>query len=127
MASPAALGATVLSPTASIAVSVRHVAMSYSGVAAVDDVSFELSEGAFLTILGPSGSGKTTLLRMIAGFQTPTKGEIVIGGQPVRAVPPLPPLDRHGVPAARAVPAYERRRERRLPAENAPLRCAHDS
>ena len=88
MASPAALGATVLSPTASIAVSVRHVAMSYSGVAAVDDVSFELSEGAFLTILGPSGSGKTTLLRMIAGFQTPTKGEIVIGGQPVRAVPP---------------------------------------
>jgi putative spermidine/putrescine transport system ATP-binding protein len=88
MASPAALGATVLSPTASIAVSVRHVAMSYSGLAAVDDVSFELSQGAFLTILGPSGSGKTTLLRMIAGFQTPTKGEIVIGGQPVRAVPP---------------------------------------
>jgi putative spermidine/putrescine transport system ATP-binding protein len=62
--------------------------MSYSGTAAVDDVSFELVKGAFLTILGPSGSGKTTLLRMIAGFQTPTKGEIFIGGQPVRAVPP---------------------------------------
>ena len=88
MASPAALGATVLSAAASIAVSVRHVAMSYSGVAAVADVSFDLNTGAFLTILGPSGSGKTTLLRMIAGFQTPTKGEIVIGGQPVRALPP---------------------------------------
>lgn len=88
MASPAALGATVLSPTEPIAVSVRQVAMSYPGVTAVDDVSFDLRQGAFLTILGPSGSGKTTLLRMIAGFQTPTKGEIVIGGQPVRAVPP---------------------------------------
>jgi putative spermidine/putrescine transport system ATP-binding protein len=71
-----------------IAVAVRGVSMAYPGVTAVDSVSFDLAEGAFLTILGPSGSGKTTLLRMIAGFQTPTAGEIAIGGKPVRTVPP---------------------------------------
>jgi putative spermidine/putrescine transport system ATP-binding protein len=70
-----------------IAVSVRRVSMAYPAVLAVDDVSFELAKGSFLTILGPSGSGKTTLLQMIAGFQAPTSGEIVIAGQPVQSVP----------------------------------------
>src|SRR5687767_7680757 len=84
----AALSAARPHAAGGVAVSVRDVSMSYPGVTAVDDVSFDLAEGAFLTILGPSGSGKTTLLRMIAGFQTPTAGEIVIGGRPVRTVPP---------------------------------------
>jgi putative spermidine/putrescine transport system ATP-binding protein len=89
MAAQAALAVAVsTTATTRVAVSVRNVTMRYPGVTAVDDVSFDLSEGAFLTILGPSGSGKTTLLRMIAGFQTPTDGEIFIGGRPVRAVPP---------------------------------------
>lgn len=69
------------------AVSVRGVDMVYDGTFAVADASFELAEGAFLTILGPSGSGKTTLLRMIAGFQKPSRGEIRIQGAPVQAVP----------------------------------------
>ena len=55
---------------------------------AVKNASFELEESRFLTILGPSGSGKTTLLRMIAGFQKPSSGEIVINGTPVSAAPP---------------------------------------
>jgi putative spermidine/putrescine transport system ATP-binding protein len=88
MAAAATTAEANIGGTHAIAVSVRHVAMTYPGVTAVDDVSFELRQSAFLTILGPSGSGKTTLLRMIAGFQTPTSGEIVIGGKPVRAVPP---------------------------------------
>ena len=91
MASAAAVGAMSsdpASPASSVAVSVRHVEMTYPGVRAVDDASFDLMQGSFLTILGPSGSGKTTLLRMIAGFQTPTGGEIVINGAPVRAMPP---------------------------------------
>ena len=71
-----------------VAVSVRRVSMAYPNVVAVDDVSFDLATGSFLTILGPSGSGKTTLLQMIAGFQSPSAGEIVIAGQPVQSVPP---------------------------------------
>lgn len=70
------------------AVSVCNVSMDFNGTPAVVSASFELAQGKFLTILGPSGSGKTTLLRMIAGFQTPTSGEIVVAGQPVARVPP---------------------------------------
>ncbi len=55
---------------------------------AVDEVSFTLEPGAFLTILGPSGCGKTTLLRMIAGFVAPSTGAIEIHGTPVAALPP---------------------------------------
>ncbi|MEJ8476670.1 ABC transporter ATP-binding protein [Roseibium algae] len=71
-----------------IAVSVKNVSMVFGDVHAVDDASFDLPEGKFLTILGPSGSGKTTLLRMIAGFDMPTRGEIFIKNQPVSAIPP---------------------------------------
>lgn len=70
-----------------IAVSVRGVSMVYGGAAAVADASFDLAKGRFLTILGPSGSGKSTLLRMIAGFETPTRGSIAISGAAVEAVP----------------------------------------
>ena len=71
-----------------VAVSVRNVGMRFAGTPAVEDASFDLQAGSFLTILGPSGSGKTTLLRMIAGFLTPTAGEIVIRNVPVGAMPP---------------------------------------
>ncbi len=55
---------------------------------AVNNVSLESREGEFLVFLGPSGSGKTTLLRMIAGLETPTGGEIVIGGRVVNDLTP---------------------------------------
>src|SRR5437867_7305940 len=58
---------------------------------AVNNVNLETREGEFLGVLGPSGSGKTTLLRMIAGLETPTAGEILIGG---RVVNELSPRDR---------------------------------
>ena len=58
---------------------------------AVNNVNLETREGEFLVFLGPSGSGKTTLLRMIAGLETPTSGEILIGG---RVVNDLSPRDR---------------------------------
>jgi multiple sugar transport system ATP-binding protein len=55
---------------------------------AVNDVSLVTEEGEFLVFLGPSGSGKTTLLRMIAGLETPTSGDILIGGQVVNRLSP---------------------------------------
>jgi len=55
---------------------------------AVDDVSFSIPTGAFFSILGPSGCGKTTLLRMIAGFQSPDAGDILIKGNSIVGMPP---------------------------------------
>ncbi len=55
---------------------------------AVDHVSFDVPQGSFFSILGPSGCGKTTLLRMIAGFQSPTSGDLRIKGKSMIGVPP---------------------------------------
>ena len=71
-----------------IDVSLVHVTKKFGDLVAVDDVSFEVPKGSFFSILGPSGSGKTTVLRMIAGFETPTSGDIYIGGERVNDVPP---------------------------------------
>ncbi|WP_112311235.1 ABC transporter ATP-binding protein [Pseudogemmobacter bohemicus] len=72
-----------------VAVVAQGVDMDFgTGAMAVKNAAFSLERGRFLTILGPSGSGKTTLLRMIAGFQTPTRGTILIGGRPADAVAP---------------------------------------
>ena len=60
-----------------------------STVRAVDDISLEIYDGEFFALLGPSGCGKTTLLRMIAGFEIPTSGEILLRGKPVQDVPPF--------------------------------------
>ena len=59
-----------------------------STVRAVDNVSIEFKEGEFTTLLGPSGCGKTTILRMIAGFEIPTSGEILIGDEEVSRLTP---------------------------------------
>src|SRR5690606_11839738 len=55
---------------------------------AVSDFSLDVAPGEFVTLLGPSGSGKTTVLKMIAGFETPTAGEIELGGESVVTLPP---------------------------------------
>ncbi len=60
----------------------------FADVAAVCGISLEILSGEFLTLLGPSGSGKTTTLMMIAGFETPTLGDIAIDGRSVIALPP---------------------------------------
>lgn len=59
----------------------------YGGVRAVHEVSVEIEAGEFVAFLGPSGSGKTTTLMMIAGFATPTAGQIFIGARPVTGLP----------------------------------------
>lgn len=55
--------------------------------AAVDNVNLEVKPGEFLTFLGPSGCGKTTTLRMVAGFETPTSGQILVDGADITHVP----------------------------------------
>ena len=78
----------VSNPTPEIAVSVRNVSLRYDEKFAVKDASFDLETGRFLTILGPSGSGKTMLLRIVAGFASPTSGEVLINGQSTASVRP---------------------------------------
>src|SRR4051794_35785954 len=56
--------------------------------AAVDDLSIDIREGEFLTLLGPSGCGKTTTMRMVAGFEEPDEGDILLRGEEVVGVPP---------------------------------------
>ena len=56
--------------------------------AAVDDISLDINPGSFVTLLGPSGCGKTTTLRMVAGFESPDKGEIYIGDQAINELTP---------------------------------------
>ena len=70
------------------AVSFRQVSRHFGEVRAVDDVSFDIADGEFFSMLGPSGSGKTTCLRLIAGFEQPTAGEVVIHGRNMAGVPP---------------------------------------
>lgn len=68
-------------------VEVHNVSRSFGAMKALDDVSIDFPDGGFYALLGPSGSGKTTLLRMIAGFDFPNAGRIVIGGEGVERVP----------------------------------------
>jgi spermidine/putrescine transport system ATP-binding protein len=66
----------------------RALSKRFDTFEAVKTISFEVPKGSFFSILGPSGCGKTTLLRMIAGFQAPTSGDLLIKGRSVLDVPP---------------------------------------
>lgn len=68
-------------------IAVRDAVKSYGLFHAVDRISLDVEPGEFITLLGPSGSGKTTLLNLLAGFQSPDAGEILVDGKPVHNVP----------------------------------------
>jgi putrescine transport system ATP-binding protein len=64
------------------------VGKRFGGFTAVDDLSLDIKAGEFFALLGPSGCGKTTLLRMLAGFETPESGRILLNGEDVASMPP---------------------------------------
>ncbi|MHC5351469.1 ABC transporter ATP-binding protein [Pseudomonas sp. A46] len=69
-------------------VSLRNLNKHYGDFAAVDNISLDIQDGEFLTFLGSSGSGKSTTLSMLAGFETPSSGEILVDGKSLVNVPP---------------------------------------
>ena len=77
------------SHVASPAVQLEALHKRYGEVEAVAGIDLEIADGEFFSMLGPSGSGKTTTLRMIAGFERPTAGRILLHGQDVTGVPPF--------------------------------------
>ncbi|WP_138469921.1 ABC transporter ATP-binding protein [Poseidonocella sp. HB161398] len=70
------------------AVEVYNVSKRFGSYQALDQVSFTIHENEFFTLLGPSGCGKTTLLRMIAGFESPSEGAILLNGAEIETLPP---------------------------------------
>jgi spermidine/putrescine transport system ATP-binding protein len=77
---------------ASALIDIQNLCKEYHGQTVLDNVSFQVKQGEFLTLLGPSGCGKTTLLRMISGFEQPSSGKILINGYCVNK---LKPQERH--------------------------------
>jgi len=71
------------------AISLRGLSKHFGDVRAVDDLDLDIADGEFFSMLGPSGSGKTTVLRLVAGFEEPTSGTILLGGEDVTTRPPF--------------------------------------
>ena len=77
-----------MAPAVAPAIEFRGVTRTYGVTRAVDDVSLQVAAGEFFSMLGPSGSGKTTCLRLIAGFEAPDSGSVLLDDREVSAVPP---------------------------------------
>ncbi|QQO37564.1 ABC transporter ATP-binding protein [Bradyrhizobium diazoefficiens] len=69
-------------------IALHNLQKSYGGATAVDDVSLSISPGEFISLLGPSGSGKTTTLMMIAGFELPDSGQVLLDDKDITRLPP---------------------------------------
>ena len=69
-------------------ISLQGVSKIFDGQTVVDNISLDITKGEFVTILGPSGCGKTTTLRMIAGFEIPSEGKILLNGEDITKIPP---------------------------------------
>src|SRR6187401_3001431 len=79
---------STISPQTAPDVEIIGVTKRFGAVTAVDAMDLSIARGEFYSLLGPSGCGKTTTLRMIAGFEQPTEGEIMLAGTPIAGVPP---------------------------------------
>ena len=95
-------------------ISIKNVAKRFGTFTALQSIDLTIADQEFMVLLGASGCGKTTLLRIIAGLETPTAGEVWIGGRRVDHLPPRAARHRHGVPELRRLPAPDGVREHRL-------------
>lgn len=77
-----------MADTKSVLVSFRGIRKSYSGKEVLHNLTLDILDGEFVTLLGPSGCGKTTLLRLLGGFEAPDSGEILMNRNPLNALPP---------------------------------------
>ncbi len=75
-------------PEAKPVIHFQNVTKRFGDFTAIDDLTIDIYEKEFFALLGPSGCGKTTLMRMLAGFETPTEGTILLQGQDIAPVPP---------------------------------------
>ena len=105
---------------------VERCTKRFGSVTAVNDVSLTIPGGEFFSMLGPSGCGKTTTLRMIAGFETPDAGRILLQGDDVTLRATGQAERQHGVPGLRAVPAHDGLREHRVRPEDQEARPVGD-
>ena len=69
-------------------IELKHITKSYDGEVVLDDISLDIYDNEFLTLLGPSGCGKTTTLRLIGGFETPDSGDVIFLGERINDLPP---------------------------------------
>ena len=74
------------------ALNLENINKSYGSIQALRDINLTISDGEFFSLLGPSGSGKTTCLKVIAGFEAPDEGSVVIFDQEVTNIPPFKPV-----------------------------------
>lgn len=69
-------------------IDLRNISKSFDGTMVLDDLNLSVKENTFVTLLGPSGCGKTTTLRIIGGFESPDRGEVIFDGQNITSLPP---------------------------------------
>ena len=69
-------------------IELKNITKAFDGEVVLDNMSLDIYDNEFITLLGPSGCGKTTTLRLIGGFETPDEGDIVFMGENINDVPP---------------------------------------
>ena len=69
-------------------IELKNITKSFDGEVVLDNISLDIYDNEFITLLGPSGCGKTTTLRIIGGFETPDSGDVIFMGEDIKDVPP---------------------------------------